>query len=172
MKELKFAAVAIAILSTTAGAALAAGPAATAEAAPNKAAQILPAASAQRVLGGEVTADGENLLADTKNGPTAYVSKCSYELKGTNKFPPRVSLLIHHAGSKDEAKNIFDSSKATFKGVDVNSLGSPAYRTTMPAQLNILKGANWLIIQAGTVKSPDTTGQEKIARDILPKIVD
>ena len=170
--------VAIAVTAMTLSAQLwtaawAAGPASGATAAPaNKAAQLLSASEAQRVLGGEVVADGDNGIADTKNGPTAYISKAGFELKGNNPIPPKITLFIRHQASKEEAKLGFDAARTSFKGTDVTSLGSPAFRSSNPPQLNILKGVNWLTITAGTVKQPDQSGQERIAKEVLPKIID
>ena len=42
-----------------------------------------------------------------------------------------------------------------------------AYRTTMPAQLNLLLGRDWLIISAGVFPHADTQLQERVARQIL-----
>ncbi len=81
-----------------------------------------------------------------------------------------LTLLIRHAPSAEEAKNIFESSKATFKGEEVAGLGAPAYRTQVPAQLDVLKGPNWLIISVITGRTADLAGLEKVAREIVAKL--
>ena len=108
-------------------------------------------------------------MADTEIGQT-WVSRVSYHAKTGAASAPEISLLIRHAPAAADAKTIFESSKATFHGEDVSGLGDAAYRTKNPAQLDILKGANWLIISAGTFKNPDTAIQEKAAREILAKM--
>ncbi len=94
--------------------------------------------------------------------PDNHASKIS-----TSEIAPK---LLRHATSKNEAAGIFKSTKSTFHGDEVSGLGIPAYRTAMPAQLNVLKGHHWLIISAGTFKDPAKLAQEKLARIILPKI--
>ena len=132
---------------------------------PNRASLVLTPAIAQQVLGAPAQASPHNKMADTMTGPI-WVSNANYSLSGGRS----VSLLIRHAASKDEASSIFASSKVSFKGVDVHGLGVPAYRTTTPAQLNVLKGANWLIISVGTFKKPEEAGQLKAAKAILPGV--
>jgi len=79
---------------------------------------------------------------------------------------------MRHASSKDEAKKIFEQSKGTFNGETVSGFGDAAYRTTTPAQLDVLKGTNWLIISAGKFPTPNTALQEKLAKEVLPKVSD
>jgi hypothetical protein len=134
----------------------------------NRAGQILTAELAQKILGVPVESSSTN-SADTEIGQT-WVSRISYRAKTGGASAPSVSLLIRHAASVADAEPIFESSKATFHGEDVAGLGNPAYRTTNPAQLDVLNGANWLIISAGTLQSPDPAAQEKAAREILGKM--
>ncbi|MDQ2867895.1 MAG: hypothetical protein M3R59_05715 [Verrucomicrobiota bacterium] len=135
----------------------------------NRASKILTAEAAQTILGAPVEADSRNADADTEMGKT-WVSKASYSVKSGGASGIRVSILIRHAPSHEEAQSIFESSKATFHGEDVAGLGDAAYRTKTPAQLNILKGNDWLIITAGTFRDPDPAMQEKLAREILAKM--
>jgi hypothetical protein len=135
---------------------------------PNRASQILTAELAQKILGTPVESDSTS-LPDTEMGQT-WVSRISYHAKNGGASAPGVSLLIRHAAGATEAQTIFESSKATFHGEDVTDLGNPAYRVKTPAQLNVLKGTNWLIISAGTFKTPDSVAQEKAAREILAKM--
>lgn len=44
--------------------------------------------------------------------------------------------------------------------------------TKTPAQLNVLKGVNWLIISAGTFSAPDTAKQEQTAKEIIGKVAE
>ncbi|MBS1994006.1 MAG: hypothetical protein JSS86_24585 [Cyanobacteria bacterium SZAS LIN-2] len=140
--------------------------------APNRAAELLPLGLAEKVLNAPCDAGNENVLADTKSGPT-WVSKAFYQVKSNQPLAPQVGLLIRHVATPSEAENAFATQKAAQQGVDVNIQGATkAYRSKQPAQLNVLKGCNLLIITAGTVKSPDNYGQEKIAKEVLPKITD
>jgi hypothetical protein len=134
----------------------------------NRASKILTAELAQKILGAPVEAGGSG-MADTEIGQT-WVSRVSYHVKTGAASAPEISLLIRHAPAAADAKTIFESSKATFHGEDVSGLGDAAYRTKSPAQLDILKGANWLIISAGTFNKPDPAIQEKAAREILAKM--
>jgi len=132
-----------------------------------RAAKILTPELAQSILGAPVKVSGSG-MSDTEVGKT-WVSQIHYAKKDEG-AKGQVGLLIRHAATKEEASNTFESSKETFKGVIVAGLGDRAYRTERPAQLNVLKGSNWLIISAGTFSQPDTAGQEKIAKEVLPKI--
>jgi hypothetical protein len=136
----------------------------------NKASQILTADMAAKMLGGEVQANSCNSESDTTNGAT-WVSRSYFSKKG-GIISPSLGLLIRHAANKAEAKKIFESSKSTFSGETVAGLGDAAYRTKSPPQLNVLKGSNWLILSAGTFSKPDTAAQEKLAKEILPKVQD
>lgn len=134
----------------------------------SRAGKILTPELAQKILGAPVEASATS-IPDTEMGQT-WVSRISYQAKTGGASAPGVSLLIRHAASATEAQTIFESSKATFHGEAVPGLGDAAYRTKTPAQLDVLKGTNWLIISAGTFKSPDPVTQEKAAREILPKM--
>ena len=134
----------------------------------NRAAQILTAELAQKILGVPVESSSTN-SADTEIGQT-WVSRITYRATTGGASAPSVSLLIRHAASAADATPIFESSKETFHGEDVSGLGDAAYRTKSPAQLDVLKGSNWLIISAGTFNKPDPAIQEKAAREILAKI--
>ncbi len=143
-------------------------PASAGETKANRASEILTADLAQKILGVPVESSSA-ATPDTEMGQT-WVSRISYRAKTGDASAPGVSLLIRHAGSAAEAKSIFDSSKATFHGEDVAGLGDAAYRTKTPAQLDVLKGSNWLIITAGTFSNPDRVSQEKAAHEILTKV--
>ncbi len=135
----------------------------------NRASQILTADLAQKILGAAVEPGSKNATADTEMGKI-WVSSASYSVSGGGATASRVTVLIRHADTADQAKTIFESSKGTFKGVDVPGIGDSAYRTQIPAQLDVLKGNCWIIITAGTGKTADSGLQEKTAREILPKI--
>jgi len=136
----------------------------------NKASTILTQTLAEKVLGKPVEPSASNKEADTVNGKM-WMSRASYSIKD-DALSGGAGVLIRHAGSKAEAQGIFNSSKSTFKGVTVPGFGDAAYRTEKPAQLNVLKGSTWLIISCGSFRSADKSGQENIARAILPKIAD
>lgn len=137
----------------------------------NRATKVLTPELAQKILGGPVEANPNNAQGDTENGKT-WVSRAYYSLKTSGGKSPQVGLLIRHGTDKAQSKSIFESSKSTFSGVDVAGLGAPAYRTKTPAQLNVLKGVNWLIISAGTFSAPDTAKQEQTAKEIIGKLAE
>lgn len=144
---------------------------ATLNAADNVAAQAFTEEMAQRVLAAPVQPAKGNSGADMKNGETT-VSQCSYSLKNGDLSPAAVSLMLRRAPSASEAKTIFLSSKKIYSGETVAGLGDDAYRTAAPAQLNVLKGRNWLIISAGAFPKADQALQETAAREILKNIQD
>lgn len=129
----------------------------------HRAADLLSPELAQKILGVSVKANSGN-AGDTESGPN-WTSRCNYYSDG-----PSIALLIRHFGTAAEAQNIFQSSKATFQGEEVPSLGCNAFRTRRPAQLNLLKGCNWLTISAGTFQEPNLVKQEELAKIILPKV--
>jgi len=133
----------------------------------NRACKIFTADMGQSILGGPVKESSRNSEADTEMGKT-WVSHAGYQLTGGDKS--QVSVLIRHASTKEEARNVFDQSKATFKGVDVAGIGEAAYRTASPPQLCVIKGPDWLIFMCGTLQAPNTAGQEKAAKMVLPKV--
>jgi hypothetical protein len=136
----------------------------------NLATTILTPDLAQRIFGAPAQAAKVNSELDTKSG-SAVVSRCSYFLY-SNTGTTTVSLLLRRAANVEEGKAIFFASKQTNHDGEIANLGDAAYRTTAPAQLNVLKGANWLIISAGAFPKPDPVLQEKAARDILKNIGD
>jgi adenosylmethionine-8-amino-7-oxononanoate aminotransferase len=137
----------------------------------NIAAKVLTSEAAQRVLSAPVEAGKVNSEADMKSGATV-ISRCSYSVKGDSAMTISVSLMLRRAGTTEEAKAIFLSSKQTYHGEDVGGLGDAAYRTAAPAQLNVLKGKSWLIISAGAFPKADPSLQEKAAREILKNLQD
>lgn len=142
---------------------------AQAEGISNRASQILTEDLAKTVLGCGVKPNTSNNSQDEVTGE-AWVSRAGYSASSSSKPVPQLTLLIRHAKNPDQAKNIFDSSKSAFGGEDVSGLGAPAYRTKVPAQLNVLIGKNWLILSAGTFAKPDTDNQEKLAKQLIAKI--
>ena len=137
----------------------------------NLATSILTPEVAQRILSAPVEAAKANSEADMTSGATV-VSRCSYSVKGDSPMATRVSLMLRRAGTTEEAKAIFLASKQTYHGEDIGGLGDAAYRTAAPAQLNVLKGKNWLIISAGPFPKADPSLQEKAAHEILNNIQD
>ena len=144
---------------------LAVAPLASAGAADNESARIFTQEMAQLVLGSPVVPSDRNSTADIKNGPV-IVSQCSYSTQ-SGETTTSVGLTLHRAATPEEAKSGFLSSKNIYKGQEITALGDMAYRITAPAQLNVLKGTDWLIISAGAFPKPDPALQEKAARAIL-----
>jgi hypothetical protein len=140
-----------------------------ADSADNLSAKILAPDLAQQLLGGTIEPAPKNSRADIKVGDTV-LSQCSYSMRGDALTPMSLSLLVRRARNAEEAKTIFLASKKTFSGENVGDLGDAAYRTVAPAQLNVLKGRNWLIISAGFFPKPDPSLQMKTAREILKNI--
>lgn len=141
-----------------------------AAAADNEATRVFTIEIAQKVLGGPIAPSARNSADDTKSG-SIVVSQCSYSAKN-GETPPSVSLTLRKTATVEEAKNTFLSSKKIYNGQDVAGLGDLAYRTAAPAQLNVLKGRDWLIITAGVFPVADVSLQEKAAREILKNIHD
>lgn len=135
----------------------------------NRASQIFTEELAKTVLGCGVKANTSNNSQDEVTGE-AWVSRAGYSASSSSRPVPQLTLLIRHAKSANQAKNIFDSCKSAYGGTDVDGLGAPAYRTKVPAQLNVLVGKNWLVLSAGTFIKPDKEIQEKLAKELISKI--
>ena len=101
---------------------------------------------------------------------TAVVSRCSYSMKNDTGTTTSISLLFRRAATMEEGKAIFLASKLVHHDEEISDLGDSAYRTVAPAQLNVLKGKNWLVISAGAFPKPNPSLQEKVAREILKNI--
>lgn len=132
----------------------------------NRSSQILTAAVAESVIGAPAKPAMINTFDDTEMGKI-WVSNANYSCKANGS--KTASLLIRHAQSKEEAVSTFNESKQKFAGSDIAGLGEGAFRNNL-GQLNVLKGQNWLIITAGETGKPDQASEEKLAKDILPKI--
>ncbi|MBI5171828.1 MAG: hypothetical protein HY986_03015 [Candidatus Melainabacteria bacterium] len=134
----------------------------------NFATGLLSSALAQQLLGGEVLPSPSNTYRDAKTGNTTWVSNASFLLKEN----PAVSLglLIRHEESAASARARYEKARKDSKGSLVNGLGAPAYRTSKPPELNVLKGANWIVITAGTSEKANNGAEEKLAKAVLPKI--
>ena len=142
-----------------------------ADATDNVAAKIFTPEVAQRIFGAPATAGKVNSEADMKSG-AVIISRCSYSVKGDGATATSVSLMLRRAGTTEEARTIFLASKQTYHGEEIGNLGDAAYRTAAPAQLDVLKGRDWLIISAGAFPKADPVLQEKAAREILKQIQD
>ncbi len=142
-----------------------------ADSADNLATKILTPDLAQQLLGGTIEPAKRNSSADTKAGET-LISQCSYSIKSDAVTPVTVSLFLRRAGTAEQAKTIFLASRKTYNGRDVDALGDASYRTAAPAQLNVLKGRNWLIISAGAFPKADPALQEKAAQAIPKNLPD
>lgn len=135
----------------------------------NRASKILTEDVAQKILKAPVLPGTRNNDPDTEMGKI-WVSKVSYTTKDDSPDAVQISLLIRHAASREEAQSIFESSKSTFHGEGVAGLGDAAYRVKVLAQLNVLKGTEWLIISAGTPRAADAALQERAAREVLARM--
>ena len=135
----------------------------------NIAIKMLTPEIAERILGAPVEAGSQNESADIHNGANV-VSRAGYGVKAGGPSSPRIGLLLRRSATAEETKTAFLGSKAIYHGVDVAGLGDAAYRIDKPAQLNVLKGADWVIITAGVFPGADPALQEKTAREILPKL--
>jgi len=137
----------------------------------NIAANILTPEVAQRILGRPVEAAARNSNADMHNGANV-VSQAGYNIKDGDSSAPRIGVTIRRFATVEEAKSAFAGSKGTYSGVDVAEIGDAAYRIATPAQFNVLKGRDWIIITAGVFPKADPALQEKAAREILANIHD
>jgi hypothetical protein len=147
---------------------LAVAPLSSAAAADNESARIFTLEMAQLVVGSPVVPSDRNSTADIKNG-AVIVSQCSYSAQ-RGEATTSVGLTLRRAATSEEAKSTFLGSKNIYNGQEITALGDMAYRTAAPAQLNVLKGRNWLIISAGVFPRPDPVMQEKAAREILKNL--
>ena len=100
------------------------------------------------------------------------MSRCSYSIKNDAGTTTNISLLFRRAATLEEGKAIFLASKLAHHDEEISGLGDVADRTVAPAELNVLKGRNWLIISAGAFPKSDPILQEKAAREILKNIQD
>ena len=137
----------------------------------NLAATILTPDVAKTIFGEPAEAAKINSETDMKSG-AAVVSRCSYSIKDEAGTATNISLLFRRAATLEEGKAIFLASQLAHHDEEISGLGDAAYRTVAPAQLNVLKGRNWLIISAGAFPRPDPILQEKAAREILKQIQD
>ncbi|MFL6539853.1 MAG: hypothetical protein ACJ8HU_03750 [Chthoniobacterales bacterium] len=132
----------------------------------NVAAKLFTPQIAERVLGGVVEPASQNTAADMQNGGNV-VSRAGYTLQGAGSAAPRVSILLRRSATAEETKTAFLNSKEMYHGVDVAGFGDAAYRIDKPAQFNVLKGRDWIVITAGVFPAPDPALQEKTARELL-----
>lgn len=134
----------------------------------NRASKILTPELATQIFASEAAGSLRNTFGDADEGK-AWVSTASYSTKsGLDR--QTVTLLIRHGRNAADTQSAFEASREVLKGVAVADLGDAAFRTAEPAQLDIRKGADWLIISAGTSTQPDPALQEKAAREILARL--
>lgn len=134
----------------------------------NRASQILTKNVAEQIAGGSVNQQTDGTVKDTAYG-NSWTSTVSYDIKSSG---ATLSVNIRHSGTTNEAKTKFEQSKAGSKGDSVSGIGDDAFRTKMPAQLHVLKGKNYLVITAGTFRTPDTSMQEKAGRELANRVSD
>jgi hypothetical protein len=103
------------------------------------------------------------------------VTQCRYSVPSGNK---RVGLILRHAATADEAAKIFRQARDASKelsGADpqvIDGLGESAYWTGGNLkQLNVLKGAAWLIITTNSGSGSDPLEASKsVSRKILARM--
>lgn len=134
----------------------------------NLASSIITEGVAARVLNTEVEADVANAQSDFDNAKT-LISHCAYRGKDSRTNAAHVDVLLRQSESADIAKEQFDGAKAVYRGKDVAGIGDAAFRTTLPAQLHILKGRVWVIVTAGTFKA-DPALEEEVAQIVLKRL--
>lgn len=131
---------------------------------------VFTAAMATEVLGDAISPSARNASPDVDTGGT-ILSQSGYTAKTRDGNNVAVSLLLRRAPTAEAASSIFLASKRNFQGEDIHTLGEVvAYRTTTPAQLNLLLGRDWLIISAGIFPHADPELQERVARQILQHV--
>lgn len=135
---------------------------------PDRAAKVLTAEMASRVLGEAVEPGLRNTMPDEVSGKS-WVSIAAYSTRnGLDR--KTITLFLRHEANAATTQKSFDSTRGALKGTPMTNLGDAAYRTETPAQLNFRIGADWFTISAGTASSPDTELQEKVAREILARL--
>ena len=144
---------------------------AVAESGDNIAATILTQQIAERICGRAVEPASRNSSSDIHNGANV-VSRAGYSVTGGGRSAPQLGLLLRRSATAEETKTAFVKSKEIYHGEDVPGFGDAAYRTAMPAQFNVLKGRDWLIITAGVFPAADSALQEKASREILANLHD
>ncbi len=128
---------------------------------------VFTAAMAGEVLGEAIAPSPRNANPDVETGGS-ILSQSGYTAKTSDGNNVAVNLLLRRSPTVEGASSIFLASKRNFHGEDIPTFGEVvAYRTAMPAQLNLLLGRDWLIISAGIFPHADTDLQERVARQIL-----
>jgi hypothetical protein len=139
----------------------------------NHAATVFRAEDAARILGGAVVAGTANSTTDMGDEKW-YLSHASYARKietSKDEIPASLFLVVRHNSNAEEARRHFLENKQKCAGVTVTSsfFKQPAYRISMPAQLHVLNGENWLNITAGSFNKPNLIAQEKLAQVLLQR---
>jgi hypothetical protein len=127
--------------------------------------------------------DVESFLSEPVGAPATThteamgntVTQCRYSASSGNK---RVGLLLRQASTADEAAKIFKQARDASKELSgaepqvIDGLGESAYWTGGNLkQLNVLKGAAWLIITANSGSGTDPLEASKnVSRKILARM--
>ena len=118
----------------------------------NRASQVLTADEAAQILGANSAPSLRNQLPDVAHGKT-WTSTASWSTTvGTDRTT--LTLLLRHGASAAQTQTSFDASRESLHGEPVAALGDAAFRTANPAQLNVLQGADWLILSVCTLLTP------------------
>ena len=134
----------------------------------NLASSILTQPLAERILNIDVEADSANSQPDTENART-LISHCSYRAKDPGTNAAHIDVVLRQSENADLAKEQFDGAKVVYRGTDVPGMGDAAFRTKLPAQLQVLKGRVWLMVTAGTFKA-DPALEELVAQEVLRRL--
>lgn len=134
----------------------------------NLASSVLTLTLAEQILGTELEPDRANSQPDITSVRT-LISHCAYAAKRSGKNAPHVDLMVHISETADAAKGQFDGAKAVHAGKEVTGLGDAAFRSSLPGQLNVLKGRVCITITAGTFKA-DATIEEQVANQVLGRL--
>ena len=134
----------------------------------NLASSVLTQTLAEEILGADLEPDRGNTQPDLSSVKTV-ISHCAYAAKGSGRNLPHVDLVVRVSETPDAAKGQFDGARAVYSGKEVSGLGDAAFRSSLPEQLNILKGRVWITITAGRFKA-DTKLEEQVANEILRRL--
>jgi hypothetical protein len=134
----------------------------------NLASSILTLTLAEQILGADLEPDRVNSQPDI-NSVRTLISHCAYAARSSGRNAPHVDLMVHISDNADMAKGQFDGAKAVHAGKDVTGLGDAAFRSSLPGQLNVLKGRVCITITAGTFKA-NAKMEEEVASQILGRL--
>lgn len=99
------------------------------------------------------------------------IPSCTYTATVEGK-EQAATVLFRFARTPGEASADFKQSRLDMRGKPVIISGSDAYWHTKLAQLQVVKGATWLVISAGPLKETERQPDQarKLAELLLPKL--